>query len=177
MTLGIKPSRPETGYGYIRVDTIELYRPTKVMQFLEKPSLELAKKYVNNGDYVWNSGMFIFEYKTILKELKIHSPSHYEVLDMIIPKIKNHNGIKLSNAVKDFFPLFKKISIDFAIMEKSSNVICIPVDFGWNDIGGYNSLVEVFKSDKDGNIVWTDFNSNENSWEKQFFSGCFYFCF
>jgi mannose-1-phosphate guanylyltransferase len=153
ITLGIKPSRPETGYGYINIEDKTLFAPTKALKFLEKPSLALADEYIASGNYVWNSGMFIFKYNTIMNELKKYSYSHYETIEKMKPVLKNLTGTVLSEAVKEFFPLFNRISIDFAVMEKSEKIICIPVEFGWNDIGGYNSLEEVFNTDSHGNVV------------------------
>ena len=166
VTLGINPTRPETGYGYIEITDKYLFKPTKAIKFLEKPSLDLAVEYTLSGKHVWNSGMFIFKYKTIMKELEIHSHNHFEVIKKIKPHLKKLSGIKLSKAVEGFFPMFEKISIDFAVMEKSKKIICIPVEIGWNDVGGYNSLLEIFKSDRYGNIakdcnyVFVDSNNN-----------------
>lgn len=152
VTLGIKPSRPETGYGYINIDSLELGVPVPVKRFLEKPNHETALLYIESGKYVWNSGMFVFKYNTIMSELYKYIPNHITVIKKLTPNIFKYKGETLSNKVKPFFSEFEKISIDFAVMEKSTLIKCIPVEFGWNDVGGYNSLEEVFEKDKQDNI-------------------------
>lgn len=166
ITLGIKATKPEIGYGYIKLDHINMYKPTKVIQFMEKPNYEVATKYLNNGKYVWNSGMFIFKYSTIMGELKKYIPNHSTIIESMIETIGDLNGLELSNAVKNYFAKFDRISIDFAVMEKSDKIYCVPVDIGWNDIGSFNSLVDVFESDEFGNVVkdcryiYVDSNNN-----------------
>jgi len=153
VTLGIKPNRPETGYGYIQLEDLSLNNPSKAIRFMEKPNLETAKEYLEHGYYVWNSGMFIFKYSTIISELKKYIPNHVDVINDIKKVIETKVGIALSNTTRPFFERFERISIDFAVMEKSQIIQCIPVDFGWNDVGGFNSLEEVFDKDKDNNIT------------------------
>lgn len=153
VTLGIKPSRPETGYGYIQLKDLSINTPSKAIRFMEKPNFETALEYLNQGNYVWNSGMFIFKYSTIINELKKYIPNHVIVINEMKQVIEMKTGIELSNATRSFFDRFERISIDFAVMEKSQIIQCIPVDFGWNDIGGFNSLEEVFESDNHNNIV------------------------
>lgn len=153
VTLGIKPSRPETGYGYINLKSSELNIPVNVERFLEKPNYETALDYVSSGNYMWNSGMFVFQYNTMDQELAKYLPNHLNVLSKLLPYIKEYNGLELSDKVKPYFNEFERISIDFAIMEKSSIIKCIPVDIGWNDVGGYNSLEDVFTKNENGNIV------------------------
>jgi mannose-1-phosphate guanylyltransferase len=153
VTLGIKPSRPETGYGYIELESLKTYTPTKAIKFMEKPNLETAKSYIATGHYVWNSGMFIFSYDTIMNELKRYIPNHIKIIDDLKDIVELKVGLELSELVRPYFELFERISIDFAVMEKSQRIICIPVDFGWNDVGGFNSLEEVFEKDKNLNII------------------------
>lgn len=153
VTLGIKPNRPETGYGYIQLDDMAMNIPSKALKFMEKPSLETAKEYLEQGNYVWNSGMFIFKYSTIMNELKRFIPNHVDVINDMKKVIDNKVGLDLSNVTRPFFERFERISIDFAVMEKSPIIQCIPVDFGWNDIGGFNSLEEVFEKDENNNII------------------------
>lgn len=153
VTLGVNPTRPEVGYGYININDLTIGKPQKALKFLEKPNYETACIYVNSKKYVWNSGMFVFKYNTIISEFKKYIPNHIKIIDSLREFINIYDGYELSSAVKYLFNKFEKISIDFAIMEKSNLINCIPVDFGWNDIGGYNSLVEVFESDTFGNIV------------------------
>ena len=152
VTLGIKPTRPEIGYGYIKVESNTLNMPTKVIKFLEKPKLDIAQKYYISDDHLWNSGMFVFKYDTLINELKLYVPKHLEIINNIIDIVRDENGIVLSNLVKPYFEDFEKISIDYAIMEKSKLIKCIPVDIGWSDVGGYNSLEEIFEKDDFGNV-------------------------
>lgn len=155
ITLGIKPTKPETGYGYIKIDDSTLYRPTKAIRFMEKPNLETAKQYLEEGAYVWNSGMFIFKYSIIMEELLKYLPNHVVTIKDIEKVIGDLNGIELSYISKPYFDKFERISIDFAVMEKSKLIQCIPVNFGWNDVGGFNSLEEVFDADSSNNIIKT----------------------
>jgi len=152
-TLGIKPSRPETGYGYIQLNNLNLNQPSKAIRFMEKPNLETAIEYLEQGNYVWNSGMFIFKYSTIINELNKYIPNHVAVINDMKKVIGEKVGLELSNITRPFFDRFERISIDFAVMEKSQIIQCIPVDFGWNDVGGFKSLEEVFEKDNDNNII------------------------
>ena len=156
VTLGIKPTKPETGYGYIEVDG-ECYigEPAKVRRFWEKPNVERAEKYVDAGNYLWNSGMFIFEIQTILDTMKKYMPKHHKTLMDIREIIRSSDRVideNIQNIIKEKFETFEKMSIDFGIMEKADNIKVIPVDFGWNDIGSFPSLEEVFDKNENGTI-------------------------
>lgn len=157
VTLGIKPNKPETGYGYIEVkeeNQLILNEIYKVRRFREKPNLETAESYVASGKYLWNSGMFIFTTETIFKNFDVLMEEHTEVFQSIRKKINNNIfGLELTNLVRDDFENFEKISIDFGIMEYSKNIRVIPVDIEWNDIGSFNALEEVFQKNDAGNIV------------------------
>lgn len=157
ITLGIKPDKPETGYGYIEVKTdekIELNDIYKVKRFREKPNLETAENYVASEKYLWNSGMFIFTTETIFKNFDVLMEEHTEVFNNIKRKLlQNRTGLELTNLVRDDFEKFEKISIDFGVMEYSKNIRVIPVDIGWNDIGSFNALDEVFPKNSAGNVV------------------------
>jgi mannose-1-phosphate guanylyltransferase len=120
---------------------------------MEKPNLETAIEYLEQGNYVWNSGMFIFKYSTIINELNKYIPNHVAVINDMKKVIGEKVGLELSNITRPFFDRFERISIDFAVMEKSQIIQCIPVDFGWNDVGGFKSLEEVFEKDNDNNII------------------------
>jgi mannose-1-phosphate guanylyltransferase len=153
VTLGVKPDSPKTGFGYIKLDDFKINKATKAIKFTEKPNIETAQKYFDSGNYVWNSGMFVFKYDTMIKELNKFIPNHVFILEEI-RKVMGYNvGIKLSNIAAPFFSQFKKISIDFAIMEKSDLIQCIPVDFGWNDVGDFRSLEYYIKKDRNNNII------------------------
>ncbi|MGL4787557.1 MAG: mannose-1-phosphate guanylyltransferase, partial [Cetobacterium sp.] len=157
VTLGIKPDKPETGYGYIEVNDsriLSLNEVYKVRKFREKPNKEIAEEYVNSGKYLWNSGMFIFTISTIFKNFEVLMPEHMEIFNKIKQKICNGKiGEDLSDSVKEYFYEFEKISIDFGIMEHSKNIRVIPVSIGWNDIGSFTALAEVFDGDKDNNVI------------------------
>lgn len=157
VTLGIKPNKPETGYGYIEVkeeNQLILNEIYKVRRFREKPNLETAESYVASGKYLWNSGMFIFTTETIFKNFDVLMEEHTEVFQSIRKKINNNIfGLELTNLVRDDFENFEKISIDFGIMEYSKNIRVIPVGIEWNDIGSFNALEEVFQKNDAGNIV------------------------
>ncbi|MGL5049826.1 MAG: mannose-1-phosphate guanylyltransferase [Fusobacteriaceae bacterium] len=157
VTLGIKPDKPETGYGYIEVNNSEplkLDSIYKVKRFREKPNKETAEQYLLSGKYLWNSGMFIFTTETIFKNFEVLMPEHAEIFNKIRKAVlKNSNASALSEAVKDLFNEFEKISIDFGIMEFSKNIRVIPVDIGWNDIGSFTALSEIFEGDNVGNII------------------------
>lgn len=157
VTLGIKPDKPETGYGYIEVnnnENLKLNEIYKVKRFREKPNKETAEQYVTSGRYLWNSGMFIFTTETIFKNFEVLMPEHTEVFNKIRKEVKKDSiGLELSNLIKPYFEEFEKISIDFGIMEYSKNIKVIPVSIGWNDIGSFTALSEVFEGDKDGNII------------------------
>jgi mannose-1-phosphate guanylyltransferase len=157
VTLGIKPSKPETGYGYIEINNndIQLNHIYKVRRFREKPSYEIAENYIASGNYLWNSGMFIFTTDTIFKCFDLFMKEHANIFKEIKAKLLNQAimGEKLSYLVKPYFDKFEKISIDFGIMEHSDNVVVIPVDIGWNDIGSFNAFDDIFDKDENGNIV------------------------
>ena len=154
ITLGIKPEYPETGYGYIEVTEAILNKRTKALAFKEKPNYELAKKYYEAGKYLWNSGMFIFKYKTMLNDLKKYSPNHYEISLELNKLIDTNNGIITANNVRDIFMKFEKKSIDFAVMEKADNIVVIPTSFGWNDVGSYLAFDELFNTDENNNVIY-----------------------
>lgn len=153
VTLGIKPTYPETGYGYIAVNDSALNIPTKSLGFREKPKYEIAKEYFESGKYLWNSGMFIFNYSTIMDALKKYSPNHYETINEISPLFTKNDGINTANTVKDKFMNFEKKSIDFAVMEHADNIMVIPSDFGWNDVGNFLAFEELFNKDENNNVV------------------------
>jgi len=139
VTFGINPLGPETGFGYIKVRG-EGEGYLEVERFTEKPDLETAKRYINEGNYLWNSGMFAFSLGTIMEEFRNHAPEIYGILDNPLDDV-------LSN-----FGKMPDISIDYAIMERSERVVTIPVDIYWNDIGSWDCLFDVFEKDASGNV-------------------------
>ncbi|MGL5124374.1 MAG: mannose-1-phosphate guanylyltransferase, partial [Fusobacteriaceae bacterium] len=157
VTLGIKPDKPETGYGYIEVkndEPLTLNEVYRVKRFREKPNLETAENYLASGKYLWNSGMFIFSTETIFKNFDVLMEEHSEIFNLIKSKLNsNKSGLELTNLVRDDFKNFEKISIDFGVMEYSKNIRVIPVDIGWNDIGSFNALDDIFEKNLAGNVV------------------------
>lgn len=154
-TLGIKPNKIETGYGYIEVkeNNLKLNNVYKVNRFREKPNYETAEKYVQSGNYLWNSGIFIFTTETIFKNFDVLMEEHSEIFKQLRKEIESGKiGEELSKNVKKYFEKFEKISIDFGIMEYSKNIRVIPIDIGWNDIGSFSALDEIFTKDEHGNI-------------------------
>lgn len=152
ITIGIKPNRPETGYGYIEY-TKKMYiengkNVIKVNKFVEKPDLETAKSYLKAGNYLWNAGMFIFNVNYMLKELKDKFNTAYNLLENL-PKIDSESYLTELN---DKYSKCESISIDYAVMEKSDNIYVIEGDFGWDDIGTWTALQRYIKPDTDANF-------------------------
>jgi mannose-1-phosphate guanylyltransferase len=152
LTLGIKPDRPETGYGYIQADmkkTVEGHEKVlKVKTFTEKPDFELAKKFIQSGDFYWNSGIFIWNLKSILAAFEKHLPEMYSAFD----EGRKIFGTKQEKSfIGSTYTEFRSISIDYGIMEKASNVYVMCTDIGWSDLGTWSSLYEHSEVDKKGN--------------------------
>ena len=151
MTIGIKPSRPETGYGYIQVPTQDvLPEVVKVEMFKEKPDYETAVKFVAEGNYFWNSGIFIWTLDGIMQAFKQYLP---EMVDVFEKGIYNFGTPEEQDFINDHFVDCPNISIDYGVMEKSPNTFTIPADFGWSDIGTWGSLFTHARKDEDGNAL------------------------
>ncbi|AYD49400.1 mannose-1-phosphate guanylyltransferase [Arachidicoccus soli] len=148
ITLGIQPTRPDTGYGYIQFEedaiSTDIY---KVLSFKEKPSKEKAMVYLETGQYLWNAGMFIWKASTIMAAFKELTP---EIYHLFVEGQSAYNTEKEAAFIQEKYPLAPNISIDFAIMEKAKNVYTIPADIGWSDLGTWNSLHDVY-NEKDEN--------------------------
>lgn len=152
ITLGIKPSRPETGYGYIQY--IDSKNPLKkVKTFTEKPELALAKKFVESGEFVWNSGIFIWNAKAILTALEKHVPDLAEAFAEASNKFGTEDEPK---AVETAYSVCRSISIDFGVMEKADNVYVWLSQFQWSDLGSWASLHEASALDEHNNVVQAD---------------------
>ncbi|OGL39797.1 MAG: hypothetical protein A3C43_01635 [Candidatus Schekmanbacteria bacterium RIFCSPHIGHO2_02_FULL_38_11] len=152
-TIGFKPTYPETGYGYIqlgdKIGKTNSRRIFKVIRFTEKPDHKTAKMFLRTGKYLWNSGIFVWKVKTILNEIKKHLPNLFNGLMEIeksIGKTSEHR------VIKKIYNSLGNISIDYGIMEKSSNIAVIPSQIHWKDIGNWNSLEEILKKDSTNNI-------------------------
>ena len=149
ITLGIKPTRPETGYGYIQYHTEKAFAK-KVKTFTEKPELALAKKFLESGDFVWNSGIFIWGVQAIIKALEKYLPEMTEVFHEAIPEF-NKPGEK--DAILSAYSQCKSISIDYGIMEKADNVYMCLGDFTWSDLGSWGSIHEISDKDSSNNAI------------------------
>ncbi len=151
VTLGIKPTAPETGYGYIRfageVHEGHDHRAYRAERFVEKPNLATAEGYLLDGRYVWNSGMFIWKVETILNELRIHLPELSKKLDQIIDAQGTPEEQTILNEV---WPTISPITIDYGVLEKTSNLVVIPVDLGWNDVGNWEQYGALFPANEQG---------------------------
>lgn len=154
VTLGIKPTYPNTGYGYIQheADSVEdnIY---KVRTFTEKPNLELAKTFLLSGDFLWNAGIFIWKAGTILQKFETHVPEMFEVF---AAEKEHYNAPSEKEAIERIYPLCTSVSIDYAVMEKANNVYVIPSSFGWSDLGTWASAYDNLEKDYLGNAVAGD---------------------
>ena len=148
LTLGIKPNRPETGYGYIQIAQQEGDNVYKVKTFTEKPELELAKVFVASGEFYWNSGLFMWNVKSIVNALDKHLP---ELVQML--KSDAYGTPREMEFINVHFPACTNISIDFGVMEKADNVYVSLGDFGWSDLGTWGSLYDLSQKDDNGNVT------------------------
>ncbi len=149
VTVGIRPVFPSTGYGYIRNTKIEGKRYRRVEEFVEKPDLETARAYLEDGRYAWNSGMFVWKASTILSWFEKLLPDIYACLVRIGEAM---NTPQETDEIKSVYPVIPKISIDYGIMERADKVLMLEGDFGWNDIGSYDTLPALLKADEAGNV-------------------------
>lgn len=154
VTIGIKPAFPATGYGYIKYkqnSTCNLPADTReVEEFVEKPNFDKAKQYVASGDYLWNSGMFAWKVSVILNNFQRYLPRLYKSMLEIYDYLGTAQEEEM---VAKIYPGLQNISIDYGILERSDEVLVIPGDFGWNDVGSWDALGAIFPSDENGNIV------------------------
>jgi len=157
VTLGIKPNKPETGYGYIhfgkKVQKVENNNIFRVKKFTEKPSLEKATRFFEDGNYYWNSGMFVWKTETILNKLKEHLPEIYKNLKEISKSIGKPEE---NEVIDENFSCMNNISIDYGVLEKENDIYVIPADFGWNDVGSWTALSEINEKDENDNIINAD---------------------
>lgn len=152
LTLGIRPTRPDTGYGYIQYDNSnESDRVFRVKTFTEKPPLELAQTFLKSGDFLWNSGIFVWNVNTIMHALEKHLPEMHEVF---LQAQNVYNTPEEYSAISALYAQCTNISIDYGIMEKAKNVFVIPSYFGWSDLGTWESAYENSEKDYLGNAVY-----------------------
>ena len=154
VTLGMKPTRPETGYGYIQADLSAACERNKeifrVDAFKEKPDLKTAKEYVKKENMLWNAGIFVWNINTIINALRVYAPQ----INFIFESMQNVLGTKDEQAaIRERFPQCENISIDYAILEKADEIYCFPASFGWSDLGTWGSLRENTVQDAGGNAV------------------------
>ncbi|WP_418791057.1 mannose-1-phosphate guanylyltransferase [Phosphitispora sp. TUW77] len=153
VAIGIRPDRPETGYGYLRVGQPISKEKAKTVyrvdKFVEKPDLIKAREYLEDGGYLWNAGIFVWKAAAVLEEFKTHLPGIYEGLQ----EISRYFGSEQYNEVlQRTYPCFDRISIDYGIMEKAVQVYIVPGEFYWDDVGTWMSLERVFRTDENGNV-------------------------
>jgi len=167
LTLGITPSRPDTGYGYIQfcdeTSGADDDRIRKVKTFTEKPNLELAQTFLDSGDFLWNSGIFIWSMKSITQAFDQYLP---EVSELFMEGSGKYNTSDETDFINEIFPVCKNISIDYGVMEKAQNVYVLAADFGWSDLGTWGSLFDIRKKDENNNAIMGNnvltFDSNDN---------------
>ena len=154
VTLGMKPTRPETGYGYIQADLSnssprnkEIYR---VDTFREKPDVETAEKYIRSKSYFWNAGIFIWSVGTIVNAFRVYQPALNSIFERLLPI---YGTEKEQEEIDKHFPECENISVDYAIMEKAEEIYVCPADFGWSDLGTWGSLLTQTRRDLYGNSV------------------------
>jgi mannose-1-phosphate guanylyltransferase len=150
VTLGVKPNRPETGYGYIQTEEGGTDNIQKVKAFTEKPNYELAKVFFESGEFFWNSGIFIWNVQTILDAFHLHLPDMTTRFDQGLEKF---NTPEETAFIEEQYPMFQNISIDYGVMEKAENVYMLMADFGWSDLGTWGSLYDLSEKDELSNVV------------------------
>ena len=150
VTVGIHPDRPETGYGYICSSSKEECNVVKVNEFREKPDRETAERYLAAGNYFWNAGIFVWSVSTIVDQMRRHAPQIAGMMDKIA---RSFGTEEEKAALAEFFPQCDKISIDYAVMEKSDSIYVISADLGWSDLGSWTSAGSHIAEGTDGNRV------------------------
>ncbi len=152
VTLGMKPTRPETGYGYIQADlsysTARNKEIFRVDSFREKPDFETAKKYIAKNYFFWNAGIFIWNVNTIVNAFRIYQPDISQIFENLLPV---YGTPKEQERINEVFPICESISIDYAILEKAEEIYVFPADFGWSDLGTWGSLLTNSEKDIYGN--------------------------
>jgi mannose-1-phosphate guanylyltransferase/mannose-6-phosphate isomerase len=151
---GIVPTDTNTGYGYIKTPKGNIDGAYKVEKFVEKPDLETAQTYLEQGNYLWNSGMFMFKVETLIDELTTHSP---DIVKAVSSAVKNASqDLDFIRLDKQAFESSPSDSIDYALMEKSDNVVVVPLDAGWSDVGSWSALYDIGNKDANGNVIKGD---------------------
>ena len=164
VTLGMRPNRPETGYGYIQADlstaSLRNKEVFRVDSFREKPDLQTAQEYIKKNNYFWNAGIFIWNVNTIVNAFRIYQPTTAKIFESMLPI---YGTEKEQEIINERFPECESISVDYAIMEKAEEIFVCPADFGWSDLGTWGSLHEQSKKDLYGNVcIGSDINIFES---------------
>ncbi len=163
VTIGITPTRPETGYGYIQYNDAhqissdgDFAYPVKT--FAEKPDMQTALKFLQSGDFLWNSGMFIWKTRDILNEIEQHLPVLYHQVEIFAGDLKKNKGKIRKETLETVYNSCFSVSIDYGIMEKSENVIVVPSQFSWSDLGSWMAIYELLqdKTDENGNVLQSE---------------------
>lgn len=165
VTIGIEPTHPETGYGYIEFDdsvsdTLRGNEVKAVKRFREKPDPATARSFLDAGNFLWNSGMFVWKASAIKKEFKKHLPDIYEQIETLQTSLDNKDG---KQAIDDFYHACPPVSIDYGIMEHAENVFVVPGEFGWNDVGSWRAVYELRDKDEQGNAIQADWTITQGS--------------
>ncbi|TNJ43805.1 mannose-1-phosphate guanylyltransferase [Tamlana fucoidanivorans] len=150
MTLGIQPTFPNTGYGYIEFDKTSTSDIKSVNQFREKPDYETAKSFINQGNFLWNAGIFMWSVKSVVEAFKNNQPELFKLFESGMSAYNSDEEVRF---IKENYPKAENISVDYAIMEKSNNVFVIAAEFDWNDLGTWGSLYDKLNKDKSDNAV------------------------
>lgn len=167
VTIGVTPTRPETGYGYIQFDEKGIDKNIyKVLTFAEKPNLSTARQFMESGDFLWNAGIFVWRVDAILEEIKKYLPDLHEGLEKIEESVGTDD---FERQLVHVYGQLKSISIDYGVMEKSESVYLTKADFYWNDVGNWEAVYEVSKKNEDGNAIVGDVYT-ENTFDSYIFS-------
>lgn len=158
ITIGIRPDRPETGYGYIEFnkksgETIKGNEVKKVAQFREKPDLKTARQFIYSGNFLWNSGMFVWKASAILEQFEKHLPDVHSQVELLEPAVGTG---KQTEAINTFYQNCPSISIDYGIMEKAETVFVVPGEFGWNDVGSWRAVYDLREKNEQGNVIQSE---------------------
>lgn len=151
VTFGIQPTRPDTGFGYIKARPGADAQVYEVERFTEKPDLATAERFLAEGSYYWNSGMFVWRASVILAEMKRYLPAVHQIVQTILAE--NRAGVNFQQAVERHFAAMPSISIDYGVLEKSDRVSLIPCDIGWNDVGSWQAVHDIAAKDENGNAL------------------------
>lgn len=153
VTVGIQPTRPETGYGYIRLGTAIGQGAFRVQAFVEKPDPVTAAEYVSSKEYLWNGGIFVFTARAMKEAFACHLPRVAEAMERLAPRIGTR---RFATALQRAFPRLPSVSVDYGVMEKARNIDVVPGDFGWSDVGSFAAIPEVRPTDSSGNVAVGD---------------------